>query len=846
MDEHHQAELQEEKTSERFKKFDSQIQKHKKEMEKQAEKYENHDDNIEQTLSDLATLDSNRALKQRKFEETKYKLDELTEHLKTLPTSEALEEQEREARQQHKALMPQYDAAKRGLRQLELDIEGINDDHRREKAKWTKLQDEKARRRERIFRQQPQLQRICNWLQENRNKFRKEVVGPIMCEVATKSKNTAAYLEQHVPNSTLKSFVVQDKQDYDFLYNSIRKGLKLPINLILVEHVPPAGPRMYSDQKMQELKTLHGVSGFMDESFTAPPLVLQALKVNASIDKVLIGSEKTQRSLDTENLRAFLSESETNDGKLKSYCIFASDGERAYKYTSSISKYSQKENMRVDEVRPAKWLAPGVSEEAKKRVQEELEKCQKRLAELEPQVDKAREDLAKSQADAQEANQRVKEARLLITNLTKMRGRVRNAERKHEDAKAALETDDEEEKKQKLGVLKKRIKHSLLALEAHAQSYKQMMAATVQSSGARLDKELAVARERQLRHQKAEAERTINETKQRYQDAVAAFNEAKRELIQLQKDAEESAPLHDENGEELPLKAQLEDLAMETPEETQAALEEAHHTANSIVADRNVVRQYEARQREMEEVQAELDSVNGSKEKRKTELLMKFKPWEQSLEESVAKVDALFSRYMRELGCTGEIKLKKGEPADEEEYGNFKDWGIEIRVSFREGIKPAVLSAQRQSGGERSVSTIMYLMALQDMMVSPFRCVDEINQGLDDRNERLVFRRIVENSCRPTGRRGLTDHSGQYFLITPKLLPNLTDMENEAMTVLCIFNGPYNFKSPGDWNVQNLIELRKRRFESDGHEDDENTPNSQPDKMATFSSKKRRLSSENV
>jgi len=100
-----------------------------------------------------------------------------------------------------------------------------------------------------------------------------------------------------------------------------------------------------------------------------------------------------------------------------------------------------------------------------------------------------------------------------------------------------------------------------------------------------------------------------------------------------------------------------------------------------------------------------------------------------------------------------------------------------------------VLSAQRQSGGERSVSTIMYLMALQDMMVSPFRCVDEINQGLDDRNERLVFRRIVENSCRPTGRRGLTDHSGQYFLITPKLLPNLTDMENEAMTVLCIFNG---------------------------------------------------------
>jgi chromosome segregation ATPase len=83
----------------------------------------------------------------------------------------------------------------------------------------------------------------------------------------------------------------------------------------------------------------------------------------------------------------------------------------------------------------------------------------------------------------------------------------------------------------------------------------------------------------------------------------------------------------------------------------------------------------------------------------------------------------------------------------------------------------------------------MYLMALQEMMVAPFRCVDEINQGLDERNERLVFKRIVENSTKPPGPGGLTDHCGQYFLITPKLLPNLYDMEEEAMTVLFIFNG---------------------------------------------------------
>lgn len=127
----------------------------------------------------------------------------------------------------------------------------------------------------------------------------------------------------------------------------------------------------------------------------------------------------------------------------------------------------------------------------------------------------------------------------------------------------------------------------------------------------------------------------------------------------------------------------------------------------------------------------------------------------------------------------------------------------------------------------------------QDLMVAPFRCVDEINQGLDERNERLVFKRIVENSTRPPGPKGPTDHCGQYWLITPKLLPNLTDMEVEALNVVCIFNGtydprslrasvdglflilfwfgfqplagPYNLKRPTDWDVHRLIDMRKRR-----------------------------------
>jgi len=99
-------------------------------------------------------------------------------------------------------------------------------------------------------------------------------------------------------------------------------------------------------------------------------------------------------------------------------------------------------------------------------------------------------------------------------------------------------------------------------------------------------------------------------------------------------------------------------------------------------------------------------------------------------------------------------------------------------------------------------------------MASPFRCVDEINQGLDERNERLVFKRIVENSTVPAGPSSNSDHCGQYFLITPKLLPNLDGMENEDITVLFVFSGSHNFANCLDWNVDKFIE-DKRKFLND-------------------------------
>ena len=59
---------------------------------------------------------------------------------------------------------------------------------------------------------------------------------------------------------------------------------------------------------------------------------------------------------------------------------------------------------------------------------------------------------------------------------------------------------------------------------------------------------------------------------------------------------------------------------------------------------------------------------------------------------------------------------------------DFEKYGVRIRVKFRDTEQLAELTPYQQSGGERSVSTVLYMISLQELTRCPFRCVDEINQ----------------------------------------------------------------------------------------------------------------------
>ena len=132
------------------------------------------------------------------------------------------------------------------------------------------------------------------------------------------------------------------------------------------------------------------------------------------------------------------------------------------------------------------------------------------------------------------------------------------------------------------------------------------------------------------------------------------FNRERNAVARLKEEATRLAPITDENGEDLPLKQQLNDLP-DNMTELDEAIDDTQDKISSIHDNPEVMRRYERQKQELEAVQEELENLNESKERRRKDLKEKRAPWENALENIVKKVNVLFSEYMKELGCAGKV-----------------------------------------------------------------------------------------------------------------------------------------------------------------------------------------------
>ncbi|KAJ4334178.1 Structural maintenance of chromosomes protein 5 [Ascochyta clinopodiicola] len=205
------------------------------------------------------------------------------------------------------------------------------------------------------------------------------------------------------------------------------------------------------------------------------------------------------------------------------------------------------------------------------------------------------------------------------------------------------------------------------------------------------------------------------------------------------------------------------------------------------------VRTYETREQLIRKTQDSLEKHTAALEEAQDKIKSIKDPFEKELDALIAKISEAFAHNFAQIGCAGEVSVYKDDD-------DFNAWSIQISVRFREGESMSVLNANRQSGGERAVSTIFYLMALQELAQAPFRVVDEINQGMDPRNERMVHERMVDIACQ--------ERTSQYFLITPKLLSGLKF--HPKMKVHIINSGehiPKSTTTKDEWNLKDMAKI---------------------------------------
>lgn len=167
----------------------------------------------------------------------------------------------------------------------------------------------------------------------------------------------------------------------------------------------------------------------------------------------------------------------------------------------------------------------------------------------------------------------------------------------------------------------------------------------------------------------------------------------------------------------------------------------------------------------------EKKKADSSKSHKKSEDLKA--AWLPELKTQISYVAKRFKDNFATINCEADLRLKV--PDNVEAYDEY---GLDILAQFRVGEETAVIRVNRQSGGERSVAAMLFLLSMPTRNC-PFRLVDEINQGMDSSNERNVMRVIQQ----------LTDNAPeqdlcQLFIISPKILRNIKYCERGMVTII--------------------------------------------------------------
>ncbi|KAI8989879.1 P-loop containing nucleoside triphosphate hydrolase protein [Trametes punicea] len=626
---------------------------------------------------------------------------------------------------------------------------------------------------------------VVEWLRKNRHRFRMEVFEPAVLCVTVPNRAYVDAVESCFGGTQLRTFVAQCEEDYRLL-NTLcvdtpeAIGRKARINTWFKardeSRLPP--PPM-SREQLQAL----GFDGYAIDFIECPEGLRWFLCADVRLHRTAIALN--HNGVDPNHAMDMAAKAGGANyiiGRVVNRVTRSQYGKRLPQNTTR-------------ELQAAKLLtAATVDPQLKRNLQMRLDEARERLR----LVEEEEKELGNMDKEIHASHKTFKEAH---DSITARKQAVQNEERKLQSLQ--LKLDEQRKKLEKLqnakpvDVERNQLKQQLLTLAhkrvAMVKEYVGLMRSAIkeQEKATRAGLEYVQvcanksALEALCREQKEEIQEVEANALRIHAQYKAIKDDSKRKLEASKAKFDE---VDDEVKERFHQMEEAGEINAKSAEEWEAELDQRREELEmNMNTNGNVVEQYHKRKAEIETLSATIEEH----EKRILRIEQGIKTardnWQPELEKLLNSIGQKFSAAFDRIGCAGEIRIREDE--------DYEKWAIDIMVKFRDDEKLQLLTGERQSGGERSLTTILYLMSLTEEARAPFSLVDEINQGMDQRAERAVHNSLVEVTCRPD--------SGQYFLITPKLLPDLN--YHERMKILCVNNGEWLPEEKGLGNMMSLI-----------------------------------------
>jgi len=167
----------------------------------------------------------------------------------------------------------------------------------------------------------------------------------------------------------------------------------------------------------------------------------------------------------------------------------------------------------------------------------------------------------------------------------------------------------------------------------------------------------------------------------------------------------------------------------------------------------------------LEGLKGKLQELQENKKLMLKELEERKKAWKNAVQNLIDEVAPIYQQVLSTVGATGAIRLDEGVAVGEA--------GLQLLVGFK-GAEPAILDPYTQSGGERSVALVAFMLSLQSRIISPLRAMDEFDIHMDPRNREAIFKMILAQ--------GKRNPNSQHIVITPSII-TVADRTAHVITV---------------------------------------------------------------